>query len=39
MKTLLSALVALSILSAVAAPVGAAEFDSQKFWQQQGNRY
>jgi len=39
MKTLVSALVALSVLSAVAAPVSAAEFDSKKFWQEQGNRY
>ena len=35
MKTVLSALVALSVLAAVAAPVSAAEFDTQKFWQQQ----
>jgi hypothetical protein len=39
MKILVSALLALSILSAAAAPVGAAEFDSKTFWQQQGNRY
>jgi hypothetical protein len=39
MKILVSALVALSVLSAVAAPVSAAEFDSKKFWQEQGNRY
>jgi hypothetical protein len=39
MKILMSALVALSVLSAVAAPVSAADFDSQSFWQQQGNRY
>ena len=38
MKTILSALVALSMLAAV-APASAAEFDSNKFWQQQGNRY
>ena len=38
MKTILSALVALSVLAAV-APASAAEFDSNKFWQQQGNRY
>jgi Spy/CpxP family protein refolding chaperone len=39
MKILVSALVALSVLSAVAAPASAAEFDSKKFWQEQGNRY
>jgi hypothetical protein len=39
MKVLVSALVALSVLSAVAAPVSAAGFDAHKFWQEQGNRY
>jgi len=39
MKFLVSALVALSVLSAVAAPVSAADFGSNKFWQEQGNRY
>jgi hypothetical protein len=39
MKILVSALLTLSVLSAVAAPVSAAEFDSKTFWQQQGNRY
>jgi len=39
MKTILSALVALSVLAAAAAPVSAAEFDAKKFWQEQGNRY
>lgn len=39
MKTILSALVALSVLSSVAAPLSAAEFDAKKFWQEQGNRY
>jgi hypothetical protein len=39
MKTILSALVALSVLAAAAAPVSAAEFDTKKFWQDQGNRY
>jgi hypothetical protein len=39
MKAILSALVALSVLSAVAAPVSAAAFDAKKFWQEQGNRY
>jgi hypothetical protein len=38
MKTILSALVALSVLAAV-APAGAAEFDAKKFWQEQGTRY
>ena len=39
MKILVSALVALSVLSAVAAPVSAADFNSQKFWQEQSSRY
>jgi hypothetical protein len=39
MKTIFSAIVALSVLTSVAAPLSAAEFDNQKFWQQQGNRY
>jgi hypothetical protein len=39
MKTILSALVALSVLSAVVPPASAAEFDAKAFWQQQGNRY
>jgi len=39
MKTILSALIALSVLAAVAAPVSAAGFDAKKFWQEQGNRY
>jgi hypothetical protein len=39
MKAILSALVALSVLSAVAAPVSAAGFDSRKFWEEQSNRY
>ena len=38
MKTVLSALVALSVLAAAAAaPVSAADFDAQKFWQQQNH--
>jgi hypothetical protein len=38
MKTILSALVALSVLAvAAAAPVSAAEFDSKKFWQEQSH--
>ena len=37
MKTVLSALVALSVLAAAAAPVSAAEFDSRKFWQEQSH--
>jgi len=39
MKTILSALIALSVLAAVAQPVSAAGFDAKKFWQEQGNRY
>ena len=39
MKTILSALIALSVLSSVAAPLSAAEFDTKKFWQDQGNRF
>ena len=39
MKTILSALVALSVLAAVTPPVSAAEFDADRFWKQQGNRY
>jgi hypothetical protein len=39
MKILVSALVALSVLSAVAAPVSAAEFDAKQFWKEQSNRY
>lgn len=39
MKILVSALVALSVLSAIASPMSAAEFDAKKFWQEQGNRY
>jgi len=39
MKAIVSALVALSVLSAVAAPVSAAAFDARKFWEEQGNRY
>jgi hypothetical protein len=39
MKIVLSALVALSVLSSVAAPVSAAEFDTKRFWQDQGNRF
>ncbi len=39
MKTILSALIALSVLASVAAPLSAAEFDTKKFWQEQGNRY
>jgi len=39
MKIIVSALLALSVLSSVAAPVSAADFDSKKFWQEQGNRY
>jgi hypothetical protein len=38
MKTILSALVALSVLAAAAAPLSAAEFDAKKFWQEQGSR-
>jgi hypothetical protein len=34
MKTILSALVALSVLASIAAPVSAAEFDAKKFWQE-----
>ena len=39
MKTILSALSALSVLAAVSPPVSAAVFDAKKFWQEQGNRY
>ena len=39
MKIILSALVALSVLAGIAAPASAAEFDSKKFWEQQGGRY
>ena len=39
MKTILSALVALSVLAAVAAPASAAGFDPKTFWEQQGNHY
>jgi hypothetical protein len=39
MKAIVSALLALSVLSAVAAPVSAAGFDARKFWEEQGNRY
>jgi Ni/Co efflux regulator RcnB len=39
MKTILSALIALSVLATVAAPAGAAEFDTKKFWQEQGQRF
>jgi Ni/Co efflux regulator RcnB len=35
MKTIVSALLALSVLAAVAAPAGAAEFNTKKFWEQQ----
>ena len=35
MKTVLSALVALSVLAAVTAPTSAAEFDTKKFWDTQ----
>ena len=34
MKTILSALVALSVLGAAVAPAIAAEFDAEKFWQE-----
>jgi hypothetical protein len=34
MKTIVSALIALSVLAGIAAPAGAAEFNAQKFWQQ-----
>lgn len=39
MKTILSALIALSVIAAVAAPASAADFDSKSFWQEQGSRY
>ena len=39
MKTILSALLALSVIATVAAPASAADFDAKAFWQQQGNRY
>jgi hypothetical protein len=39
MKIIVSALLALSVLSSVAAPVSAADFNAKKFWQEQGNRY
>lgn len=35
MKTVLFALVTLSVLAAVAAPGSAAEFDTKTFWEQQ----
>jgi Ni/Co efflux regulator RcnB len=39
MKTIVSAVIALSVLAAVAAPASAAEFDTKKFWQEQGQRF
>ena len=39
MKTILSALILLSVIAAVGQPASAAEFDAKAFWQQQGNRY
>jgi len=39
MKIIVSALLALSVLSSVAAPASAADFNAKKFWQEQGNRY
>ena len=39
MKTIVSALVALSVLAGVAAPLSAAEFDAKTFWQQQYGRF
>ena len=39
MKTILSALLALSVIAAVAAPASAADFNSKSFWQEQGSRY
>ena len=39
MKTILSALIALSVIATVAAPASAADFDAKTFWQQQGTRY
>jgi hypothetical protein len=35
MKTIVSALLALSVLAGIAAPVSAADLNAQKFWQQQ----
>lgn len=35
MKTIVSILLALAVLAGVAAPLSAAEFSTQQFWQQQ----
>jgi hypothetical protein len=35
----LSALLALSVMSAIAAPLSAEAFDSKRFWDNQSNRY
>ncbi len=35
MKMIMSALIALGVLGAIASQSSAAEFDAQKFWQQQ----
>ena len=34
MKTIISTLLALSVLAGIAAPLSAAEFDARKFWQE-----
>jgi len=39
MKTILSALIALPVITTVAAPASAADFNSKSFWQEQGSRY
>jgi hypothetical protein len=39
MRVFLSALLVLSMLSAIAAPLSAEAFDSKKFWDSQSNRY
>jgi hypothetical protein len=35
MRTILSALIALSVLAGIAAPASAAKFDSRNFWADQ----
>ena len=37
MKTIVSALIALSVIAGIVAPASAA-FDSKKFWEEQGSR-
>jgi hypothetical protein len=39
MRAFLSALLALSVLSAIAAPLSAEAFDSKRFWDSQSSRY